>query len=148
MAGNFRVNVKVPELESAMSKIGAYNGKMALRVEEAISNSTKAIGRGARNRVRSVSGTLKKSIKTKFNKKGCYGEIYSTAPHAHLIEMGVKRSKVEAGKGKFLPLSVGENVFFRKKATIPARPARPFLKPAFEEEKPNLIRNIEKAVKP
>lgn len=148
MSGGFRVNVKVPELQDAISTIGTHSRKMALRVEEAIANSTKAIGRGAKNRVPVARGTLKKSIKTKFNKKGCYGVIYSNTPHAHLIEFGVKRTKVKAGKGKFLPLSIGEYVFFRKKATIPARPARPFMRPAFEDEKPNLIRNVEKAVRP
>lgn len=148
MAGNFRVNVKVPELENAISKIGAYNGKMALRVEAAISKSVKAVGRGAKRRAAFDGGYLRKSIRTSFNFKTCVGKVSAYAPHAHLIEFGVKRSKVEAGKGKFLPLSVGENVFFRKKATIPARPARPFMKPAFEEEKPNLIRNVERAVKP
>ena len=151
MSGGFRINVKVPELESAISKIGTYGGRTALKVENAISDSTKEIGRGAKNRIRSVTGNLKKSIATKFNKNSCTGEVMARSPkgnHAHLIEFGVKASVAKPTSKKVMAIDVHGQRFFRKRARIPARAARPFMKPAFEEEKPNLIRNVTKAVQP
>lgn len=151
MRGKFRVFVDVPNLNEAVAKIGAYNGKAALKVEEAVADSTKAIGAGAKSRIRSVTGNLKKSIKTKFDKKNCVGEVYAKSPkgnHAHLIEFGVKASIAKPTSKKAMTINAGGQTVFRKKARIPARAARPFLRPAFEDEKPNLIRNVEKAVKP
>ncbi|MEG0798700.1 MAG: HK97 gp10 family phage protein [Acidaminococcaceae bacterium] len=148
MSGGFRVNVKVPELNDAIAKLGTYSGKMALKVEEAISDSTKSIGQGAKNRVPVARGTLKKSIRTKFNKKTCTGEVYAKAQHAHLIEFGVKASIAKPTDKKVMAIDVQGQRFFRRKANIPARSARPFMRPAFEDEKPNLIRNVEKAVRP
>lgn len=151
MSGGFRVNVKVPELNETIAKIGRYDGKTALKVEEAISNSTKAIGRGAKSRVHSVTGNLKKAITTKFTKNTCTGEIYTKSPkgnHSHLIEFGVKASTSKPKAKKVMAIDVQGQRFFRKKTSIPARSARPFMRPSFEDEKPNLIANVIKAVKP
>ena len=118
----FRVDFKVPELGEALKQIGAYDGKARLRIENAVKTSTRAISRGARQRVPVLTGTLKKSIGARFDAKNCVGTIAAKSPPAHLVEFG------HGGSG-------------------PA-PEHPFMRPAFENEKPELIRAIKEAVKP
>lgn len=156
MAGRgFRVTFKVPEIAEELNKIRAYDGKSRLRIEEAVAGSTKSIGRGSRQRAPKRSGKLSKRIVTRFNRKGPTGTIAARTPYAHLPEFGAKATKVARrrkkamtiGGGSYGPLQPGQT-HFATKANIPARKARPYMRPAFEDEKPNLIRNIKGAVQP
>jgi len=154
----FRVNMSVPELGQALEKIGAYDGKSRLGIENAVRDSTRAIGSGAKRRVRVRRGKLKKSIKTSFssNKYGrgvVEGVIAAKQPHAHLIEFGAKAAVVRPRNKKALKIRFGGKVgvnlsYYATKASIPARRAFPFMRPAFEAERSNLVRAIAEAVKP
>jgi HK97 gp10 family phage protein len=121
MAG-FYVSFKVPELNEALSKLSAYDGKTAQKIEKAVSDSTKAISKGASRRVPIRTGDLKKNVTSRFDKNRVVGTVAAREPYAHLVEFGHKG-----------PAPAGEH---------------PFLRPAFEEERPNLVRNITQAVKP
>jgi HK97 gp10 family phage protein len=121
MAG-FQVNFKVPELKDALSKLSAYDSKTAAKIEDAVSTSTKAIARGARKRVPIRTGDLKKSVTSRFDKNRVVGTVAAREPYAHLVEFGHKG-----------PAPAGEH---------------PYMRPAFEDERPNLVRNIAQAVKP
>lgn len=66
------------------------------------------------------------------------GPTYPAAPHAHLIEFGVGPRRVEA-KGKRV-LSDGTTVFGRL-VQIPAVPAKPFMRPAWDANK-EMVRDI------
>lgn len=156
MAGRgFHVTFKVPEIANELNKIRAYDGKSRLRIEEAVATSTKNIGRGARQRAPKRSGKLRKRIVTRFNSKGPTGTIAARTPYAHLPEFGAKAAHVERkrkkamtiGGGAYGPLQAG-HTHFATKANIPARKERPYMRPAFEDEKPNLIRNVKGAVQP
>lgn len=149
----FRVYFDVPELEKTLSQIKAYDGKTALRVEEAIDISTKNIANGARRRVPVRSRQLKKSIGSRFDKKTVTGYVTARKPHAHLVEFGAKSATVKPERKKALkiPWSGGLGVggtYFAAKADIPARREHPFMRPAFEDEKPKLIKRVREAVRP
>lgn len=129
----FYVDTKVPELKEALDKIGAYDGKARLRIEQAVLASTRAIREGAARRVPVLTGELKSTIRAGFNRKDVVGTIkagkyrggYSGVYHAHLVEFGTKPHGNHPGTSE-----------------------RPFMRPAFEEERPNLIRGLSEAVKP
>jgi len=144
MAGGFRVNFSVPELSDAISSLSAFDGKSAAKVEDAISSSTKAIAKGAKNRVPVRTGALKKKISSRFDKGSLTGYVSAKTPYAHLVEFGAKAASIKPVTKKALLFKGG----YSAKANIPARAARPYMRPSFEEEKPNLIRNVKEAVKP
>ncbi len=148
---SFRVYFDVPEIEQAINAISVYDGKSRLAVENAVKNATLAIKAGAKQRVPVKSGKLKKQITSTFKTKSCTGFVRVKSPLAHLIEFGVK-ANVEKPKNKKALLIMGfrnaNNKLLIKKANLPARAGKPFLKDSFDEEKPNLIRDLEKAVQP
>ena len=149
----FRVNFSVPELGQALDQINKYDGKSRMGIENAVQNSTKAIGTGMRQRVSVVSGRLRKRIRTRFsaNKYGrglIEGAAAAVTPYAHLVEFGAKATIVRPKNKKALAIDAYGYRRYATKAVIPARRARPYARPAFEAEKPNLIRAISEAVKP
>lgn len=142
--GGFRVHVDNSDVTKALERIQLYSKKMPLAVENAVSGSAKAIARGGKQRVRVKSGKLKKSIGSSFDLKKCEGKALVKMPHAHLIEFGAKASVAKPKKKKALKI----NGDFLGKAKIPARRAFPFMKPAYEAEKPVLLKKIKEAVQP
>lgn len=147
MARVFVASIPDAELTKALKQIDAYDGKARLRVERVMANATRRIKNGAIRRVAVRSGTLKKSIKSSFSAPKLTGTIRATAPHAHLIEFGARATTAEPEKKKFLKFerSSGKVVYVRR-ARIPARSPRPFITPAYEAERANLINDIKKAV--
>lgn len=142
--GGFRVHVDNSDITKALERIQLYSKKMPLAVENAVSGSAKAIARGGKQRVRVKSGKLKKSIGSSFDLKKCEGKAFVKMPHAHLIEFGAKASVAKPKAKKALKI----NGKFFGKAKIPERRAFPFMKPAYEEEKPALLKKIKEAVQP
>jgi pectin methylesterase-like acyl-CoA thioesterase len=147
----FQVNFSVPELSEAIAQIGAYDGRTAAKVEKAVQTATKNIGAGARRRVPVKSGDLKKSISTRFDSKSITGYVAARKPHAHLVEFGAKGAteKPETKKALKIPSpGLGVASMYAASADIPARREHPYMRPSFEDEKPNLIRGVKEAVKP
>jgi len=144
MAGGFYVSFKVPEIQQTLSKIKTYDVMTAARIEQSIDHSTKAIATGAKNRVPVRTGKLKKNISSRFDHRTITGYVSAKTPYAHLVEFGAKAASVKPVKKKALLFKGG----YSAKANVPARTAKPYMRPSFEEEKPNLIRNVKEAVKP
>lgn len=152
MSRGFRINMSVPELGQALGQISAYDGKAALGIENAVQSSTKAIGAGMRRRAPVKTGNLKKKIRTRFgrNKFGrgtIQGEAAAVTPYAHLVEFGAKATVVRPKTKKAMTIDAFGYRRYAKVANIPIRRERPFARPSFEDEKPNLIRAIGEAVK-
>jgi HK97 gp10 family phage protein len=149
----FQLNFSVPELGEAIRKVGAYDTKTAQKIENQVNKSTKNIGVGARRRVPVRSGYLKKRILSRFDARSITGYVAAKAPHAHLVEFGAKGAteRPDTKKALKIPWRGGMGVggeYYAKSADIPARREHPFMRPAFEDEKPNLIRGIKEAIKP
>lgn len=164
---NFRVYMDVPELQETLDQIKAYDGKSRLKIEEAVSKSRLNIAKGAKQRVRVKSGALKKSISSSFNRKTVTGYVRARKPHAHLVEFGARATTVQVDKKhninrsllaerrpelgikpvRALKIPIAGGIY-RASAKIPARKEHPFMRPAFEDEKPNLIKRLKEAVKP
>jgi hypothetical protein len=83
--------------------------------------------------VRPGRGALKKSIRSRFDKKTVTGYVVAKQYYAHMIEFGTDKHTIPNKAGK-----TGNH---------PGTKACPFMKPAFEAEKGNLIRDIEQAVR-
>lgn len=157
---SIKADVEALAIRDALNAIRIYDGKTRLGLERAISNGVRRMAESAKRRVPVGKGTLKKSIFSSFRKHEYYtsgpvGYFGAREPHAHLIEMGVARSKETPDRKKALRIT-GTNivtnassmVIFAAKAMIPQRRAQPFIEPAFDEERPQLIRDIKKEAQP
>ena len=150
MAGHYTFYAKVDrtELTNAIKSIGDANGKARLGVESALKKGVTAIRRDGKRRAPVKSGYLKKSIKSDFKAADLNGYVYSTAPHAHLMEDGVKASYVYPTAGKKALKIVDKRLLrYAAHAKIPARRAHPFLKPAYDANEPKIIDDIKGAIK-
>lgn len=106
-----------------------FNQELAEFINDNCEVIAKKVARDARNKIHSVTGNLRKSVRAKESKFEDGGWIVrATAPHAHLVEYGGKnvrrplRAKVMKGKdGKFYGQEVAP------------MPAKPFLRPALDE---------------
>lgn len=144
----FYAKVDRTELNKALKQIAFYDGKTRLKVEAAISSGAKRVASDARRKVARDTGTLRKSIKSSFTKKNCTGYAKAMAPHAHLIENGVKKSVAEPKKKKVLRIVARGMVRYTKWAMIPRRRPRPFLEPSYKANESKIIDDIKKAVRP
>lgn len=145
MAG-FRVNWGIKDLERQLGKINQYDAATQDKLRSAVRTSTENIMVGAKRRAPVRSGKLVKGIKMTYNSTKNEGIVHAKSPHAHLVEFGHKGGVEFHNKKK--ALHGGRLTGFANKVNIPAVSARPFLRPAFEDEKPNLIKNVKDAVKP
>lgn len=133
------------ELQDALNSISAYDGKARLRIEAAVEKTVKEMSRLAREKVPVKSGGLKKSIFSSFQKRGCTGYFGAKAPHAHLIELGTDSYRVKPKNKKWLKFNDGHT--YTKWSNIPSRRGRPFIRPAYEQERPAFIRRLAEAVR-
>jgi HK97 gp10 family phage protein len=130
-------------LQKALSELDAA---AINRVREAIAESATEILSEAKSRVASKTGQTRRSIKAKYKNDGLLAEIGTNWYVARFLEFGTKASiakpRVKGGKKA---LTIGDNI--RRKANIPAMPARPFLNPAFEFVRPRYLGRLEVALR-
>lgn len=144
MTKSFWVNTnKNKAITDAMADLDKYTDKTQKRITGAISDTTNAVRDKAAERVSVKTGTLKKSITAKMSKSGNAGFVSAKARHAHLVEFGARAAFVMPKKGKAIKL--GNRIVHH--AMVPARKAKPFMRPAADAEKVNLEKRITEAVK-
>lgn len=142
MAFTFYAKVDRSELTMAINQIGVFDGKTRMKVENIIDKGTNEVAKSARRKAPRRTGKLRKSIRKSFKKRDMTGRVKVMSPIGHLIEYGVKRTVVRPKKKKALHFK-GR---FAMKATIPRRHKRPFLQPAYDEHKNEIIEKVKKAV--
>ena len=127
---SLKIKFDVPEVQRVMNHFTMYSEKTQFKIKYAIASSLKNIEKGAKMRVSRKSGKLARSITSSFDMKTASGSVSANQFYAHFIEFGAKAHNVPPP--------------FMKAWTT----ARPYMRPSYENEKTNLIRNIKKAVKP
>ena len=142
----FKVNLGINDLERTLRDFKNYNAQAQEKLRSAVQTSTSNIMLGAKRRVSVKSGDLIKNISMTYDGNKNVGIVRAKSPHAHLVEYGAKAVH-EAPKNK-KALTVHGGSGFAASVNIPARKEHPFMRPAFENEKPNLIKNTEAAMKP
>lgn len=132
------------EVQKAFRDIDRYDEKAQAKIRTAIRSGTENIMRGAKSRIHVHTGNLMKSVSMEYDEKHNRGFVKSDAPHAHLLEKGTMAAFIVPKKKKALKIGAR----FAASAFTVAKRARPFMKPAFDQEKPKIIREVEEAVKP
>lgn len=106
-----------PSVKKALGNFSNYDAKTRRHVANVIEKSMKAVERGAQIRAPVRSGDLKKKITTKFDSRTMQASIMANEFYAHFSEFGTEKET-----------------------------ARPYMRPAYEDERPNLIKGIKDAV--
>ncbi len=116
-----RVSMKLRGDKKVRDRLKRYMFKVPKEVQQVIARKTLDIQRTAKRIVREKglidTGNMRNSIFTKLTSDGFTGEITSEAEYSAYVELGTSK--------------MGE---------------RPFMKPAFEEEKPDFDKRMREAV--
>ena len=141
---SFRVNLGINDLQRQLGNIAKYDTETQGKMRDAVRKSTENIMLGAKRRAPVRSGKLIRKINMKYDGVKNEGCVSAKSPYAHLVEFGA-RSADEEPKSKSA-LHGGIIGGFAARVKIPKRREHPYLRPAFEAEKPNLVRSITEAV--
>ena len=144
MGNKFIMKVSTSEMSNAIQSINAYDGKSRLGVEKALQDGAKHVASGAMQRVAVRSGKTKRSIKNSFSRQKLESYVKATTHNAHLIELGTKPHSLSKGAKRKIMVINGHPV--SGEVTHPGTRARPFMRPAFEAEAPNITKEILKVV--
>ena len=132
-------------IKKAVGDVGKYDGETQKRLKNAIREGTRELLRASKRKARvGETGNLVKGIEMEYDEKNNRGFVKSTAHHSCLLEYGVNPSFAVPKERKVLKF---KGVFSRY-ALIPARKARPFMKPALDETEPKIIKALKEAVEP
>ena len=154
-----KLTVKPKNVQNIINNLQKYDSDTTQRIGDAVNNSLKNIAKGVRSRLPTArSGRLRKGVKKSYSKKKMYGEVKSTAPHAHLLEFGTKSHALTKGasrdagraakRGRTYIMLINGNPVNGEHVVHPGSKAHPSIQPAYYAEKPNYIASIIKAVKP
>ena len=132
-------------IKKAVGDVSKYDGETQRRLKGVIRKGTQDLLRASKRKARVGStGNLVKGIAMEYDEKYNRGFVKSTANHSFLLEHGVNPSFAFPKNKKVLKF---KGVFSRY-AFIPARKARPFMKPALDEVEPKIIKALKEAVEP
>lgn len=127
----------------ATADIDRYSASAQAGIRKAIADGVRATHAAAVAKAPyGPTGNLKAGIKMEI--KGSYGEVKSTAPHSHIVEFGTG-PRITAPRRKKALLINGN--FVRGDIYNGKMPAKPFMRPAIEQERPSIEAKIEEAVK-
>jgi HK97 gp10 family phage protein len=139
-----RTSLNKKQFARVMRNVETLTPKMKKKAEFLINASALKIESDAKNRVPVDSGRLRSSLKTeKFG--GIGRRVYTNVEYAPYVEFGT-RSRVNT---KISGVDYSDVAIQFKKSNGGGggvRP-RPYLFPAFEAEKPNLIKNLKRLMK-
>jgi hypothetical protein len=145
MGKPFYVSISgIKEVRDTLRQIDKYDADVQAKLRNAVKTSTDNVAMGARRRVHVRSGKLIKGIQPTYDANTNVGEVHAKSPHAHLVEFGHKGT-TESHK-RWRALHAGRFGHFAK-VDIPDVKPHPFLTPALEAEKSNLIKEVTEAVK-
>lgn len=144
----FTVNLGINDLQRSLGAFKTYDAQTQVKLRSAVQTSTSNIMLGAKRRARVKSGGLVKGISMSYDGIRNIGIVRAKSSHAHLVEYGARAAKERPKNKRALHSSALTGSGFAAAANIPARREFPFMRPAFEDEKPNLIRSAEAAIKP
>ena len=139
----FKVSARIDrsELDNLEKQIRIFDVRSRARIYDAVSNATKATGKSARSRIRNKTGTLKKRIRTRMDRNLAIGYVETKAPHSHLIEYGTQRHSL----GKGIKRINGEPV--TGDVIHPGSKPFPFMRPAYDQEAPKLIKDVKEILR-
>ena len=158
MAYQWFIGIDSDDLTRYIRQVRRTKGKTRNAVVKAIRSGTKRVHTQARAKAPvgpltdPNRGNLRSSIRRQFRSKSISGYVKAYAPHAHLVEFGARpKANVRPKKAKAMKVperwNPSKGFFYPRKVNIPERKARPFMAPALEAERNQIILDVKNAVK-
>lgn len=146
MSGVFKISANIDQaVYKATADIASYNEKTQQAIKSAVADSVTAIrDQAIRLAPAGLTGNLKSGIKAEMGRTGAYGVVKSTSQHSHLVEFGTGERITYNSKNK-QALKINGS-FVRGDIYNGKMPAKPFMRPAVESEKPKIEENIKKVL--
>ena len=141
MSGMFTIKVNMGSvISNAIRDIDKYDAKKQKKIRKVIADGTKAVrDRAVQTAPKGSTGKLRRGIKSSLVGDGREGLVTSTAPHSALVEYGTDNRLTYSRKGKIR--------YYRGILKSGKMKPKPFLKKAADSEWPNIVRNMEDALK-
>lgn len=141
------IKVDISELNKFTAQVKNTALEFNKNTKVAIRNSALNIKKEASNNLKNnksvVTGHLRRSIAT--NIQDFSAEIGTNVKYGICVEEGTKSHLIKPKKGKFLYWKGAKHPV--KFVKHPGSKAKPFLEPAFKNEVPILLKNIEESIK-
>jgi len=131
--------IELKGTEEFKDALAVYADKVSSDVKDAIAESANAIAEAAK---KNTSGELSDSISAEVADDGLSAVITADSPHAVFVEYGVKIPAIKAEKAKALHFKIDGKDVFAKSAKAHSIPPKPFLNPAFEDNRQDILDNI------
>jgi HK97 gp10 family phage protein len=144
--GTFKIHMDLDKaVYKATADIEQYDKNVQQAIKAAVADGVTAIKEQAmRMAPAGPTGNLKAGIKSEMGQSGAYGVIKSTAPHSRLVEFGTGERITYNKAGKKAMVINGR--FVRGDIYNGKMPAKPFMRPAAEAEKPKIEESIKKVL--
>ena len=155
------ITVRMHGAKRTRRQIGAFSVLVKENIRRQVMTSALAIQGGARRRVSVDVGQLRNSIRPVFYDDGLSAEVFTDVLQGPFVEFGTRphpTSKFPGRARKMPPPGVLKDWIRRHGLSIPefvlrrhimrhGTEAKPFLFPAWEEERPDYFRGIRAAVR-
>jgi len=141
----FKINANIDQaVYKATADIALYNEKTQQAIKSAVTDGVNAIrDQAIRLAPAGLTGNLKSGIKSEMSQNVAYGVIKSTSQHSHLVEFGTGERITYSKNKQALKIN---GSFVRGDIYNGKMPAKPFMRPAVESEKPKIEENIKKVL--
>ena len=127
---SIKMKVDIVGVEEALARISKFDVETRVAVRKQVRRSANRLRKNMQGRVPVRSGNLKKSIRAKYDSDQLGADVGPTRPggsHAHLVEFGHRLVINGQSKGHV--------------------PAKPFITPAAEEERPKYVDEMKQAIR-
>jgi HK97 gp10 family phage protein len=134
------MTVKVEGVDKLMKQLMKYNDSVAKETVNTINRGMLEVANQAKRNAKVITGRLRSSISlTKATASDPTGVTFVGVDYAPFVEFGTKsRTEVPQGLEEY-----ASEFRTSPDGATGGVPARPFLFPAFEQERPKMIQNLE-----
>lgn len=131
------IDIDISQLNKAIKKIKAWETEKIQAVKDTVNESALNVQKGAKRRCPVDTGRLRSSITIQPYNGGFTMQVGTNVKYAPSVEFGTGPRVIRAKRKKALYWPGASHPV--KKVTLPPQPAKPFLFPAWEEEKPRFV---------
>ncbi len=142
-----RVSVKIVGDKELIGRLGAYQVAAAAKIQRAVSVAAINVEMGAKMRCPVDTGRLRSSIGIRWSVDRMGASVGTNVVYAMAIEFGLPGGVMTPKSGRVMRwIGPDGNPVYARSVRMPPRPARPFLFPAWEAERPRFIAAVTEAL--
>lgn len=142
-----RITVDIIGQDEVVGALNKLDLIAVARVAQAVRDTALAVERDAKLLAPVRTGRMRSNIGTQFYENGLAAEVGTNIEYAPPVEFGTGPRIIRPVRAQALRFTAGGRVVFAKRVNHPGTKARPFLFPAWEQQKPEFTRRIQAALR-